>query len=156
MFRKEPGMWFYRVAVLLLSVFLLLSGSALADRGMRWSLLNTVWTGDVTVVDVEGNTKPMTATLTFATETDFKFLSGTLLLSDSDTGTDDTTIPFSAVRYGNVLSIGAADYVIYATIQKHFGGHPKKNKETALKIQGNNVADGSIFIGTLTKDIAAE
>jgi hypothetical protein len=132
----------------LVTIFLLFTGNALA-RHSQLSLLNTVWTGDITVVDVNGKTTVLTASsLTFLTESaDSKSLSGTL---------SAPAISFSAIRSRDELSLGAVDYVISADIDyrymdSHHDGHSRRGRLATLKIQGSNVADGSIFFGTLTK-----
>jgi hypothetical protein len=131
------------VAVLLAAVLLLFAGNAQAKHS-RSSLVDTVWTGDITVVDVEGNTSVLTASsLTFETESgDLKFLSGTLSAPE---------VAFSAIRSGDELRLGAADYVIAADIDRHEGHHSRGSNSATLKIHGRSVADGSSFIGTLTK-----
>jgi hypothetical protein len=132
-----------RLVVLLMAASLMFAGNALAKHS-RSALVDTEWTGDITAVDVNGNTTVLTgASLKFVTESDdFRFLSGTL---------STPAISFSAIRHGDELILGAVGYIISADIDKHHGGHHRRNNPDTLKIRGSNVTDGSTFVGTLTK-----
>jgi hypothetical protein len=134
----------------LFSVFVLLfgAGAAFAFHGPM-TLLNTTWTGDVTILATDGSTSTVTgASLAFLTEDD-DFLSGTI------TGLAAAPIAFSAIREGKSILITAVNYRITAEVKKFSHRHGHSKRPATLEIQGSNFADGSMLEGTLTLQPAA-
>lgn len=129
---------------ILFSVFVLLFGAGAAFAGFgHIALLNTTWTGDLTVLKTDGTTTTATdASLTFKTEDD-ELLSGEL------TGLADAPLAFSAIREGHFIIITAANYRITAEIKKFSHRHGHSRRPATLELQGSNFADGSMFEGAL-------
>jgi hypothetical protein len=129
---------------ILFSVFVLLfgAGAAFAGHGPI-SLLNTTWTGDLTVLKTDGTTTPVTdASLTFKTEDDD-------LLSGELSGLAADPIAFSAIREGKFILITAVNYRMTVEVKKFSHKHGHSRRPATLEIQGSNFADGSMFEGSL-------
>ena len=126
---------------------MLLVGGAVAAGPS--SLLNTTWTGVVTIVarSADGNVTltPDNATLVFTGENG-EFLAGTL-----DRTLDSTSVDFTCVRDGRSLHMTAKGYLMFGEI---FMGHPVKRGARPpqnMLIQGNDLTEGNMFQGILKK-----
>jgi hypothetical protein len=106
------------------------------------TLLNSTWKGDLTILHVDGTTTTLAAsTLTFATKNG-NFLSGTI---------SDPAVEFSAISgFDFAIFMTAPNYKISAEIRRGFRRHGIQGVDT-MQIQGSNFTDGSMFVGTLTR-----
>jgi hypothetical protein len=133
---------------------LLMAASAFAAK--PFALKDTTWTGELTfVAGVIKNDDNVTlslaednATLAF-TDENGDFLAGTIK-AFKQPGLD---LVFTAIRDGRSLHLTAPGYLISAEIfmgpPTRKGVRPPKN----IAIQGTAVDKGSLFLGTLTRDI---
>jgi hypothetical protein len=122
---------------------LLLTGSGFAFP-TAYSLLNTKWTGNITVVDSNGATTTITgSTLTFSTESN-DFVSGTI---------SDPAITFSGIKddFGRSVIMTGVNYKISAEVMGGFRHGSAAAVAYTIRIQGSNLSDGSMFVGVLTK-----
>jgi hypothetical protein len=112
------------------------------------ALLNTVWTGEMTIARAEDDNVTIAtdnATLTFTGQKG-DFFAGTLAFKNSL-----VELKFTCLRDGRSLVMAATDHLMAAEI---FLGHPVKRGTRPpqnMVIQGRSVADGKMFEGTLTK-----
>lgn len=130
-------------AVCLIALFL--SGIAIAQHGWFFSLANTTWKGDLTVINVDGSTAVITgSTLIFATQTG-DFITGTI---------SEPAIAFSAIKedFERSIHMTAANFKVTAEIVRGFRfRHHWNQSPDSMSIVGSNFADGSMFTGTLTR-----
>jgi hypothetical protein len=128
-------------------LFLVVAAAALAAGPS--ALLGPPWTGEITTVTrtVDGNVTTISdnATLIFTDESG-DYLAGTLTIKSPP-----AVLAFTCIRNGRSLQMTAPDTLMAAEI---FLGHPVKKGARPpqnMAIQGRNVADGTMFEGTLTK-----
>lgn len=112
------------------------------------SLLNTSWTGNLTVINIDGSTTVLTGAVLTFTAQNGRFLSGALT---------QPAIVFSAVKEGfeREITMTAPNCRISADITgggfHHEHDFDRSYTGQNMRIQGSNFADGSMFIGTLTR-----
>jgi hypothetical protein len=136
-----------RNLVLATLVFLMLSTLAAAAEPncpiYPPNILNSVWTGDVTIALPDGTAQEAAATLTVLSQTD-AFFSGELVLS---TLPDATTISFSGLiglPYERALYMTAPNIIMSAATKGY-----RFQKFFKLNLRGQNVLDGGTFSGEL-------
>lgn len=136
-----------RTATILGIGLLVLVATASAFAAGRSALLNSEWTGVLTIVAHadNGNVTITTedATLIFTGENG-DYLAGTIKGLPS-------VLEFTCIKEGRALLMTAPDYLMSGFI---FPGHPiKKGARPPLHmaIQGRSVANGAMFEGTLIK-----
>ena len=130
-----------------LALFLILSTVAVAGETTcpvyPPSILNSVWTGDVTIALPDGSGEDVVATLTILSQMD-SFFTGELVLS---TFPDPTTIAFSGMiglRCERALFMTAQNMIMTAAIKRI-----RNQQIIKLNLRGQNVGDGSTFSGIL-------
>jgi xanthosine utilization system XapX-like protein len=133
-------------------VFLMLGAVAMAAENATvtapgcippFNLLNSVWVGNLTIVQTDGTTETVPATLSVLTQTDTAF-SGELILSTSP---DPPIIAFSGIIglfCDKELYMTAENIVMNGAIKRIYGQQVLK-----LRLRGQNVSDGSTFNGAL-------
>jgi hypothetical protein len=138
----------YIVSVSLL--ILLLAGGAFAVQSSWhydqtfYSLSNTKWTGDLTVVEPAGTTSALTGVILTFTMDANGFVSGTI---------SDPALSFSGVRgdFEQSLDLTAINYKIRAEVRRNFRHTWSYSTPDSMWIQGSNYSDGSTFVGTLLR-----
>jgi hypothetical protein len=141
-----------KIATILCIGLMVLAVVASAFASGSPALLNTNWTGEVTIISyhaTDGNVTTVVednATLTFTGQKG-DFFAGTLTLKKSPL----EALEFTCVRDGRSLIMTAPGHLMAAEI---FLGHPVKKGARPpqhMVIQGRSVVDGTMFEGTLTK-----
>ena len=143
-----------KTAIILSVGLLVLVTVAVAFAAGATGLLNTKWTGVLTIVTGptgDGNVTTLTcdnATLTF-TGQDGEFLAGTL---ENKCLAKAFKLDFTGIKDGRSLYLTAKDYLMSAEIFMgrpiKKGGRPHQN----MMIRGSNVGDGTMFEGNLIKN----
>jgi len=112
------------------------------------ALLNTTWVGKLSTVirAADGNVTITTdnATLTFTGEKG-TFLAGTI------TPLLGSPFDFTAIKEDDFLNMTAVDRLMSAEISGGHQGRKGHSRPPTMLIQGSGFTDGSMFLGTLTK-----
>jgi hypothetical protein len=140
-----------KIATIFSVALLVLVAAASAFAGNSPALLNTVWTGELTVARAESDNVTIetdNATLIFTGQKG-DFFAGTLTLKSPTA--PELVLKVTCMRDGRSLVMAAPGHLMAAEI---FLGHPVKRGARPpqnMVIQGRSVADGAMFEGTLTK-----